>query len=212
MKSTTKTNIKNVTLCTAIGCGIAYGLTKLLNTDTIKVLKNERKRSKNIRKHKTDVDKYETYADSCKAFACAAKRTKTKFSHALFDEKVFINTHVADEDMKEFLLDLISKAQFYLEVIETETKEFREAYINYWVEKCEAEREGFISKEAFDDVVDEEFDYDDGFFDDEEELSEELGEEPVGDDSDRKKAFGIPEEPETPATEPEDPTEEIEEK
>ena len=175
MKNKTKEVIKNATLGAVVGYGVGYGLTWILNNapEAIGFIKKEHRRSKAIKKAKVEVDKFETFTDSSKAFVVAAEHTKEMLRHKLFDEKIFVNTHVADDDIREFLLDLILKAQSCLEVIETETKEFRDAYINYFVEKDEADRKGFISKDAFDDGEDDEEFNDDGFFDDEEEQTEE---------------------------------------
>ena len=203
MKNTTKEVIKNATIGAVIGYGVGYGLTWILNNapEAIEFIKTEHRRSKTIKKAKLDVDKFETFTDSYKAFEAAAEHTKESFGHTLFNEKIFINSHVVNEDVKTLLLNLISTAQFYLDNIETESDNFRIAYVNYFTEKIAAEKAGFINKEVFEDD-DDEFDYDDDFFDDEEETSDETeeademteGEEEPEESLDRKNAFDIPEE------------------
>ena len=204
MKNTTKEVIKNSLIGAAIGYGVGCGVTFVIEKtpEVISFIKTEVRRFKNVKSARDDVKKYETFNESAKAFKSATEHTKEMLGHKLFDEKIFVNTHVENSYIKELLLDNITRAMMHLDNIEDRYEEFKQAYIDYFEVKQAALEEGFISKEPIVDEDDDEFDYDDDFFDDEEETSDETeeademteDEEGPEESLDRKNAFDIPEE------------------
>lgn len=167
----TKDVIKNSLIGAAIGYGVGCGVTFVIEKTpkVISFIKTEVCRFKNGKSARADVKKYETFNESAKAFASATERTKEMLAHRLFDEKIFVNTHVEDKYIKELLLNTISRAMMHLDNIEDEYEEFRQEYLDYFDAKQAALEEGFISKEPIVDEDADEFDYEDDFFDDEEE-------------------------------------------
>ena len=193
----TKEVIKNSLIGAAIGYGVGCGVTFVIEKTpkVISFIKMEVRRFNNVKSARADVKKYETFNESAKAFASATERTKEMLGHRLFDEKIFVNTHVEDKYIKELLLNTISRAMMHLDNIEDEYEEFRQEYLDYFDAKQAALEEGFISKEPIVNEDDDEFDYEDDFFDDEEETSDktEEVEEPEKEDENEEKPEGAEE-------------------
>lgn len=181
MKNKTKEVIKNATVGAVVGYGVGCCVTFVIEKtpEVISLIKTEVHRFKNVKSARDDVKKYETFNESAKAFKSATERTKERLGHKLFDEKIFVNTHVENNYTKELLLNTIARAMMHLDNIEDEYEEFKQAYIDYFEVKQAAFEEGFISQEPIVDEDDDEFDYDDGFFDDEEETADETEEADV---------------------------------